>query len=100
MAYGDRARCKSCGREIIQLGGGHRIRQYCNDTCKQRAYLQRKEQQRLEELRALWKDYLPETQAFLVSMTLAGHGEEFARRFAAIIDVEKQQSSTLATSDD
>src|SRR6266705_1866757 len=54
MAYGDRAACRSCGREIIQIGGGHRQRQYC---------------------------------------------EEFASRFAAVIDAEKAQSSHLATGD-
>src|SRR6266568_1075151 len=90
MAYGDRTTCRACGREIIQIGGGHRQRQYCDDTCKQRAYLERKEQQHSQALRALWAGYLPTTQEMLVGLT---------RRFAAVIDAEKQQSSSLATGD-
>lgn len=88
MAYGDKTTCKSCGREIVQIGGGHRQRQYCDDTCKQRAYLQRKEQQHHELLRALWASYLPATQEMLTGLTRQ-YSEEFARRFAAIIDAEK-----------
>jgi hypothetical protein len=88
MAYGDKTTCKSCGREIVQIGGGHRQRQYCDDTCKQRAYLQRKEQQHHELLRALWASYLPATQEMLMGLTRQ-YSEEFARRFAAIIDAEK-----------
>ncbi len=98
MAYGDRARCKSCGREIIQIGGGHRQRAYCDDTCKQRAYLERREQAHMAALRALWAAYLPTTQEMLVGLTRQ-YSEEFARRFAAVIDAEKQQSSSLATGD-
>ncbi len=98
MAYGDRARCKSCGREIIQIGGGHRQRQYCDDTCKQRAYQERREQAHMAALRALWVGYLPTTQEMLVGLTRQ-YSEEFARRFAAVIDAEKQQSSSLATGD-
>lgn len=99
MAYGDQTTCKDCGRAIVQLGGGHRLRQYCDDTCKQRAYLARREQAHLASLRALWAGYLPGTQDFLVMLTRQ-YGEEFARRFAAIIDAEKQQSSTVARNDD
>ncbi len=98
MAYGDRAACRSCGREIIQIGGGHRQRQYCDDTCKQRAYLERKEQQHSQALRALWAGYLPATQEMLVGLTRQ-YSEEFASRFAAVIDAEKAQSSHLATGD-
>ena len=65
MAYGERTRCKACGREIIQIGGGHRQRLYCDDSCKQRAYQERKEQAYLASLRALWAGYLPATQEFL-----------------------------------
>jgi hypothetical protein len=64
MAYGERTRCKACGREIIQIGGGHRQRLYCDDSCKQRAYQERKEQAYLASLRALWAGYLPATQEF------------------------------------
>jgi hypothetical protein len=98
MAYGDRTACRTCGREIIQIGGGHRQRQYSDDSCKQRAYQERKEQAYLASLRALWAGCLPHTQEFLVLLTRQ-YSEEFARRFAAIIDEEKQQSSTVATHD-
>ncbi len=95
MAYGDRARCRACGAEIIQTGGGHRQRQYCDDSCKQRAYQERKQQARLASLRALWKDYLPATQEMLVGLTRQ-YSEEFARRFVAIIDLElRAQAETL-----
>ncbi len=98
MAYGDKARCLSCGTEIVQIGGGHRQRQYCSDTCKQRAYLERKEQAYLATLRVLWADYLPVTQEFLVFLTRQ-YSEEFARRFAAIIDAEKQSSLAVTVDD-
>ena len=35
MAYGDKTTCKACGGEIVQISGGHRPRQYCDDICKQ-----------------------------------------------------------------
>jgi hypothetical protein len=47
---------------------------------------------------SIWAGYLPHTQEFLVLLTRQ-YSEEFARRFAAIIDEEKQQSSTVATHD-
>jgi len=97
MVYGERTRCQSCGREIVQIGGGHRLRLYCDDTCKQHAYQERREQAYLASLRALWAGYLPHTQEFLMFLTRQ-YSEEFARRFAAIIDAEKQ-SSTVATHD-
>jgi uncharacterized small protein (DUF1192 family) len=34
--------CKACGRSLIQKGGGHRKRSYCDDRCKQIAYRKRK----------------------------------------------------------
>jgi hypothetical protein len=98
MAYGDRTKCKACGREIVQIGGGHRQRAYCDDTCKQHAYLQRREQARLLSLRAMWAGYLPETQEFLVFL-IRHYSEDFARRVASIIEAEKQQSSRLAVVD-
>jgi hypothetical protein len=98
MAYGDRAQCLACGDEIVQIGVGHRQRRYCNDTCKQRAYLERKEQAYLASLRVLWADYLPVTQEFLVFLTRQ-YSEEFARRFAAIIDAEKQSSMAAMVND-
>ncbi len=69
MVYGDKTTCKACSREIVQIGGGHRQRQYCNDSCKQRAYQERKEQAYLASLRALWAGYLPQTQEFLMFLT-------------------------------
>jgi len=35
--------CKHCGKPIVHIPG-HRRREYCNDTCKQMAYRERKEQ--------------------------------------------------------
>jgi hypothetical protein len=98
MVYGERTRCQSCGREIVQIGGGHRRRTYCDDTCKQRAYLARREQARLSSLRALWAAYLPETQEFLVFL-IRHYSEDFARRVASIIDAEKQRQAAEAVVD-
>ncbi len=95
MVTGSRTRCLACGAEIVQIGGGHRIRQYCTDTCKQRAYQERKEQARLSALRTVWAGYLPQTQAFLVFLTHQ-YSEAFARQFAQLIDEEKQHSSRLS----
>jgi hypothetical protein len=69
MVTGSRTRCLACGADIVQIGSGHRIRQYCTDTCKQRAYQERKEQARLSALRTVWAGYLPQTQAFLLFLT-------------------------------
>jgi hypothetical protein len=103
MAYGDRTKCRACGREIIQIGGGHRQRAYCDDSCKQRAYQARKEQARLTLLRSRWQRFTVLTQDFLIGLTLPGD-DHLAGRIAEALDREVEaerlrQSSTLATHD-
>lgn len=65
MAYGDRTNCKACGREIVQIGGGHRQREYCDDNCRQAGLRMRREQQHRDEVNRRWGMFLPETRNFL-----------------------------------
>ncbi len=88
MAYGDRTTCKACGREIIQIGGGHRQREYCDDTCRQTGLRMRREQAHREEVARRWQAFTPETRAFLDWIT--GHyGMELALRIEAAINREQ-----------
>ena len=60
-------RCKNphCTRTVAQVAGGHRKREYCNDTCRQAAHRYRVEQAEREhlqaEIRARWTGLLPAT---------------------------------------
>lgn len=87
MAYGDKTTCKACGGEIVQIGGGHRPRQYCDDICKQQAYQARKEQARVSLLRARWQRFTILTQDFLIGLSRPGE-EAMACRIADVIDRE------------
>ncbi len=84
MAYGDRTNCKACGREIVQLSGGHRQRQYCDDTCKHTAFRRRQEEKHLEELRQRWVGFTPATQLYL-DWLMTRYGEELATSVAVTI---------------
>ncbi len=85
--------CKACGREIVQVSGGHRKREYCDDACRQTAHRLRREEQRRQQYATqvqTWGNFQTETVALLVSLLYAGN-EEFARRLAGIIVSEQGQ---------
>ena len=83
--------CKACGRPIVQVPGGHRVRVYCNAACKmrdRRRKEERKEQERAQaEMRARWTGLLPETQQVLEDL-LGLHGPELASRVAVVVRAE------------
>jgi hypothetical protein len=60
-------RCKNpaCKRLVAQNGGGHRKREYCDDTCRQAARRLRVEQTHREEVDRRWATFTPETRGFL-----------------------------------
>lgn len=95
MAYGDKTRCLACGGEIIQKGGGHRQRQYCDDTCRQAAFRKRREEQQRRQCEAkiqTWGNFQPETVSFLAGLLYAGN-EDYARRLASMIRSEQGQDT-------
>lgn len=82
--------CKnpSCRRAVVQVGGGHRRREYCDDTCRQAAHRARREAYQRQQCVAqvqTWSSFQDETIALL-----AGN-EEFARRIAEIVRSEQGQ---------
>ncbi len=70
------ATCKACGRPLVQLGGGHRKREYCDPACKMRdrrkLEAREKWEQAQDALRARWGDFLPETLQALEEVMHAG----------------------------
>jgi hypothetical protein len=95
MAYGDRTKCLACGGEIIQLGGDHRQRQYCDDTCRQAAFRKRREEQQRRQCEAkvqTWGNFQPETVSLLAGL-LYGGSEDYARRLTRIIQREQGQDT-------
>jgi hypothetical protein len=84
MAYGDKTNCKACGREIVQIGGGHRQRQYCDDACKHVALRRRQEDKHRRQVRERWAPYTPETQVYL-DWLMQRYGEELAEGVAVVL---------------
>jgi hypothetical protein len=88
--------CKnpSCRRKVEQVGGGHRKREYCDDTCRQAAHRARQEAARrglcVEQV-STWGAFQPETIEYLAGWLFAGN-EEGARRLAALIASEQRQA--------
>ena len=84
--------CKApgCGREIVQIGRGHRQREYCDDTCKQRAFQARREQEHRDEVNRRWQAFTPETRSFL-DWIRSHYGEDLATAIEAAINRELDQ---------
>lgn len=91
--------CKACGRPIVQIGGGHRKKEYCDEACKQIGYRRRKELQEREQqqaaMRTRWGDYLPETQQVLEDV-MHLHSVELASRVASAIKSETAHAKEAA----
>ena len=98
MAYGDRTNCKACGREIVQIGGGHRQRAYCDDNCKQAAFRARREQEHREEVNRRWEAFTPETRTFL-DWIVGRDGDDLAQAIEAALnrEVQQQQQQPVAS---
>ncbi len=85
--------CKnpSCRRQIEQVGGGHRKREYCDGNCRQAAHRARREadlhQQCIAQVQT-WGSFQPETVSLLAGLLYAG-SEEFAQRLAEIVRSEQ-----------
>jgi uncharacterized Zn finger protein (UPF0148 family) len=69
--------CKACGRPLVQLGGGHRKREYCDPACKMRDRRKLEAREKWEQaqavLRSRWGDSLPETLQALEEVMHAGN---------------------------
>ena len=66
------SRCKNpgCKRQLPPpASGGHRQREYCDDTCRQAARRHRIEQNHREEVARRWATFAPETRSFLDWLT-------------------------------
>ncbi len=91
--------CIVCGQSINQTGGGHRIRLYCDDTCKQAAFRARREQEHTDEVTRRWSSFTAETRTFL-DWLRDRHGEDLAVNVEHAIEREgsnrNQQGVTLA----
>ncbi len=48
--------CLACGRPLTQLGGGHRKRSYCDNTCRQCAHRARQAQEERGQREAMDQD--------------------------------------------
>jgi hypothetical protein len=91
MAYEEKMNCKACGREIVQVSGGHRKREYCDDACRQTAHRLRREEQQRQQCTAqvqTWGNFQAETVSLLADLLCAGN-EEFARHIAGVIRNEQ-----------
>jgi len=86
----------------VQLGGGHRQRQYCDDTCKQRAYLDRcarsASQARKATLRATYPAFAEETIDLLDGFEAMGN-HEMVERIAAVICAELERRPLTSIAD-
>lgn len=92
MAYGEETTCKACGAPIVQIGGGHRQRQYCDDACKQAAFKRRQEEARREEVNRRWEAFTPETRNFLDWLsTRYGYGKDLAHAVELAITREIEE---------
>ena len=87
-------RCKnpSCERQLPQrASGGHRQREYCDDSCRQAARRTRlggeSRARSIEAVRS-WGDFQPATIDLLAGLLAVGSGE-YARRLASIIGEEQ-----------
>lgn len=84
--------CKGCGSPITQLGGGHRRREYRDDTCKQAAYRARHEEERKAEVRQHWTRCSEKTQNQL-EWLMNKYGRDFANMVADLITSECEYAS-------
>jgi hypothetical protein len=89
-------RCKtpSCGRLLTQAGGGHRKREYCDDTCRQAARRHRVKQAHRDEVNRRWATFTAETRGFLDWLcTRYGDGKDQADAVELAIHRETDRSS-------
>ncbi len=73
----------------MQLSGGHRRREYCNDNCKQTAYRTRQEEKRKAQVRQRWAGYSEKTHNQL-EWLMNKYGCDFAKMVAGLIDSERE----------
>src|SRR5690348_2059310 len=98
-------RCKnpSCGRQLPpRASGGHRQREYCDDTCRQaarRARLEGARRQQCVKLVRSWDNFQAATVEYLAGLVFVGN-QEGARRLAALIVSEQQEQQIPARSGD
>lgn len=87
----EKTTCKACGSDIVQIGGGHRQRLYCNENCRQAAFRRRREEAEREKHHASLQErfggLLPKTVQLLDTL-MQYSGYEMAERVAFAINAE------------
>jgi hypothetical protein len=81
----------SCQHQVKQVGGGHRQRLYCSETCRQQAFRARQvaaRRRRCVEQVQEWGNFQAATVDYLVDLLMM-RNEEGARRLAALIVSEQ-----------
>lgn len=80
-----------CRRPLEVTPGGHRRREYCNDTCRQAAHRLRKQREQHEqhaEMNHTWTKYQSPRLCAVLEQVRRGQGEAALRRLIVAIDEE------------
>src|SRR2546425_3306211 len=80
-----------CQRPIEVIPGGHRHREYCNDTCRQAAHRLRKQREQREqhaEMNRIWTKYQSPRLCAVLERVQREQGEAALRRLIVAIDEE------------
>src|SRR6266702_2240333 len=80
-----------CQRPIEAVPGGHRRREYCNDTCRQAAYRLRKQREQREqpaEVSRIWTKYQSPRLCAVLERVRREQGEAALMRLVVAIDEE------------
>jgi hypothetical protein len=81
-----------CQRPIEVIPGGHRRREYCNDTCRQAAHRLRKQHEQREqqaERNRIWTKYQSPSLCAVLERVRREQGEVVLMRLIAAIDEER-----------
>jgi len=90
-----------CQRPIEAVPGGHRRREYCNDTCRQAAYRLRKQREQREqpaEVSRIWTKYQSPRLCAVLERVRREQGEAALMRLIVAIDEEQWYTQARADS--
>ncbi len=90
-----------CQRPIEAVPGGHRRREYCNDTCRQAAYRLRKQREQREqpaEVSRIWTKYQSPRLCAVLERVRREQGEAALMRLIVAIDEEQWYAQGCADS--
>ncbi len=90
-----------CQRPIEAVPGGHRRREYCNDTCRQAAHRLRKQREQREqpaEVSRIWTKYQSPRLCAVLERVRREQGEAALMRLIVAIDEEQWYTQARADS--